>query len=399
MGLKQLVDELPDELLVRLYLPYGGVPYRPKELLAVWLFSLMEGERSTRKLQERIRWDLRYRFLAGGQRPDDRTLGRFLLRMEPALAELFGLIVSKLIDKGLVSRRCLALDGTKVPGNVSQFKTVVAGAIGQSDPDVRLMGKGGKWTIGYNAQALVDMDSGYVAGARVLNAENDLNAMKPVAAALESQRSELPECIVADSGYDSSRNLQELADRSIECYIAPKKDPKNGWFVDDSGQIRCPAGHSPERSYMYRNRHGTLIRQLKVTQCAQCEHRARCACAHTLSFIHPVDCDPLLRLRNVQRARSEVGKTLLSKRKIVERTFSHIKWNLGFRRFHLRGLEKANLEFRMICIAYNLKRYLAAVLCMICRIWGQPTLKKSHMTSKLHQHLNPRAAQIIQTTP
>ena len=365
VGLKRIVDELPDEVLVRLYLPYGGVPYRPKELLAVWLFSLMQGERSTRRLQERIRWDLRYRYLAGNQRPDDRTLGRFLLRMEPALAEVFAFIVDKLVEAGLASRRCLAVDGTKIPGNISQFKTVVKEAIGQSDPDARLMGKGRNWVVGYNAQIAVDPESGYIAGSTVLDAKNDLVAMAPVVEAIEKQSGELPNEITADSGYDSSRNLQDLAGRGIESCVAPKKDPERSWTVDDSGQFRCPAGHCPSSSWTYRNRHGTLVRRLRIAQCPNCEHRSRCASAQTQSFVYPIDCDPLLRLQNYKRARSETGKALLGKRKTVERTFGHVKWNLGFRRFHLRGLEKARLEFGMICLAYNVKRYLGtAVQCV-----------------------------------
>jgi transposase len=360
VGLKRIVDELPDEVLVRLYLPYGGVPYRPKELLAVWLFSLMQGERSTRRLQERIRWDLRYRYLAGNQLPDDRTLGRFLLRMEPALAEVFAFILDKLVEAGLASRRCLAVDGTKIPGNVSQLKTVVKEAIGQSDPDARLMGKGRNWVVGYNAQIAVDTESGYVAGSTVLDAKNDSVAMGQVVEAVQNQSGELPEQIAADSGYDSSRNLQDLADRGIQSCVAPKKDSEVGWSMDESGKLRCPAGHCPAGSSTYRNRHGTLIRRLRIAQCPNCELRARCASAQTQSFIYPADCDPRLRLRNRRRARSDTGKALLGKRKTVERTFGHVKWNLGFTRFHLRGLQKARLEFGMTCLAYNLKRYLAA---------------------------------------
>ena len=65
------------------------------------------------------------------------------------------------------------------------------------------------------------------------------------------------------------------------------------------------------------------------------------------------------------RISTEVAALLLGKHKTVERTFGHVKWNLGFRRFHLRGLEKARLEFGMICLAYNVKRYLGtAVQCV-----------------------------------
>ena len=40
----------------------------------------------------------------------------------------------------------------------------------------------------------------------------------------------------------------------------------------------------------------------------------------------------------------------------VEPVFGIIKSVLGFRRFLLRGVEKVNLEWTLVCAAYNLKR-------------------------------------------
>jgi hypothetical protein len=40
----------------------------------------------------------------------------------------------------------------------------------------------------------------------------------------------------------------------------------------------------------------------------------------------------------------------------VEPAFGIIKGVLGFRRFSLRGLEKASLEWTLVSLAYNFKR-------------------------------------------
>lgn len=51
------------------------------------------------------------------------------------------------------------------------------------------------------------------------------------------------------------------------------------------------------------------------------------------------------------------GKARYGLRKqTVEPVFSIIKETLGFRRFRLRGLAKANLEWTLVMLAYNLKR-------------------------------------------
>jgi hypothetical protein len=41
---------------------------------------------------------------------------------------------------------------------------------------------------------------------------------------------------------------------------------------------------------------------------------------------------------------------------LVEPVFGNIKFNLGFNRFCLRGLEKVRIEFLLMCIAHNLKK-------------------------------------------
>ena len=39
-----------------------------------------------------------------------------------------------------------------------------------------------------------------------------------------------------------------------------------------------------------------------------------------------------------------------------EGIFGQIKWNIGFKRFLLRGLEKVDLEWGLLCFALNIKR-------------------------------------------
>lgn len=44
------------------------------------------------------------------------------------------------------------------------------------------------------------------------------------------------------------------------------------------------------------------------------------------------------------------------RKQTVEPVFGTIKETLGFRHFHLRGLEKAGLEWDIVTLAYNFKR-------------------------------------------
>ena len=40
----------------------------------------------------------------------------------------------------------------------------------------------------------------------------------------------------------------------------------------------------------------------------------------------------------------------------IESCFGDIKHNMGFRRFHLRGIEKVKTEFTLIAMAHNLRK-------------------------------------------
>ena len=54
---------------------------------------------------------------------------------------------------------------------------------------------------------------------------------------------------------------------------------------------------------------------------------------------------------------SDTGKALRKKRSVeVETALGHIKHNMRFRCFHLRGLEKVSTEWGLVCLAHNMRK-------------------------------------------
>src|ERR1035438_5894420 len=51
----------------------GEQPYHPRLMIKVWLYAFVLKVKSTRKLEQRVREDLGFRFLAGGSAPDHKT--------------------------------------------------------------------------------------------------------------------------------------------------------------------------------------------------------------------------------------------------------------------------------------------------------------------------------------
>lgn len=55
---------------------------------------------------------------------------------------------------------------------------------------------------------------------------------------------------------------------------------------------------------------------------------------------------------------SEFGKELKKQRSIqVEGAFGVIKEDMGFTRFRRRGMKGVTMEFLLVCLGYNLKKY------------------------------------------
>ena len=59
-----------------------------------------------------------------------------------------------------------------------------------------------------------------------------------------------------------------------------------------------------------------------------------------------------------QNLSTEQGKELKKQRSIqVEGAFGVIKQDMKFTRFRRRGLQNAKMEFLIVCLGYNLKKY------------------------------------------
>ncbi len=121
-----LVDEHLD--LSAFYAAYeegrGAPPFDPRLMVRVLLFGYTTGVRSSRKLEAAC-WDsVAFRWLAGGQAPDYRSIARFRKRHLSALGHLFVQALALCQAAGMVSLGRGALDGTKVRASASRRKAM-----------------------------------------------------------------------------------------------------------------------------------------------------------------------------------------------------------------------------------------------------------------------------------
>jgi transposase len=102
----------------------GGAPsYPPKIMLKVLLLAYSEGIRSSRRIEQALKTDLRFMYLSEMHCPDYRTILRFRGSHEQALRGVFVEVVQLCQALGLVLMRHVSVDGTKIQANVSGRET------------------------------------------------------------------------------------------------------------------------------------------------------------------------------------------------------------------------------------------------------------------------------------
>jgi len=368
--LKGLVEHAVGPTLRELYEDHGGVPYDPVSLLSVEMYGLMLGIRSSRQLEELCRFDARFWFLTGSLKPDHMTLCRFRRRLAEHLPELFARVLDVAREEGLLGMKVVVVDGTKIAGNVSQWKKVLKQAEDADsdllDTDARPMFTKHHGTLkGYNAQVAVDQAHRLIVGQTVSNENNDMGQMPAVLDSVQECAGELCEKAVADAGYDSAETHRELEERGVEGYIV-QRESATFWKLDDEDRPVCPAGHVARLSGPFKLK-GRVWQRNRILKCRTCPLKTACGVRGRHKSINsPVGVSPAARIRNAHRVSSPENQGLMRTRApTVETVFAQIKGNRKFGKFRCKGLPLVKMEFGLECLAYNLERVLGSLLRLI----------------------------------
>src|SRR3970040_1116275 len=108
------------------YVEEGRPAYHPALLLKVWLYAYALGVTSSRRLEQRVREDLAFRYLAGGATPDFWTLNQFRTRHARALHDLFAQVVELARSLGMGRLGHGAVDSTRIAANASRDRVETA---------------------------------------------------------------------------------------------------------------------------------------------------------------------------------------------------------------------------------------------------------------------------------
>ena len=115
----EVVEELDLSRFEQAYVEEGPPAYAPALMVKVWLYAYALQATSSRRLEQRIREDLAFRYLAGGATPDHWTLNAFRTRHRRAINDLFLQVVEVARGLGMGRLGHVAIDSTRVRANAS----------------------------------------------------------------------------------------------------------------------------------------------------------------------------------------------------------------------------------------------------------------------------------------
>lgn len=411
-----IVSQLDLSSLRSAYAGRGSLPYDPAMLLSLILYGYATGVFSSRKLEQATYDSVAFRYLTGNRHPDHDTISAFRKRFSSELQGLFLQVLSIAYEMGVLKLGSVSLDGTKVKANASKHQalswqhackleeqlkkeieqlwqlaeeadqstipdgmsiphelerreerlaTIVEAKqkiearaaeryaeeqqvyekklaerknkeqqsgkkskgkppkppesgprakdqVNLTDAESRIMPKsGGGFEQGFNAQACVDIDTLLILAAHATQQANDKQQIKPALEELKQLPVELGTTgkLIADSGYFSQANVEACEADGIEPYIAYCREAHNQHLED-------------------RYREPKRIQD---------------------------DADSVSKMKH--RMKTRTGKEVYAKRKCtVEPVFGIIKSVLGYSQFMRRGLENAIAEWKLVSLAWNLKR-------------------------------------------
>jgi transposase len=261
----------------------------------------------------------------------------------------------------------------KIEKEIEKAESVISA----TDPESRFMPNNKKVIeYSYNPQITADSSCGIIISNDVCSEIRDINQLQPQIKQVEEIIGTLPEGtkVSADNGYSSSKNLKFLKEKGIDGYIPDEKrasrlkskvrpgkpfSKENFDYNPIDDCFICPNDHKLTFRFEYvditKNRN---VRIYKGTCCKQCPDSKICA-------KNSRDGKVIKNYEGMEVERREMADKMLSKegaliyetrKKVTECIFGHIKRNLGFREFLLRGIKGVKIEFNLACIATNLRR-------------------------------------------
>jgi len=243
--------------------------------------------------------------------------------------------------------------------------------------------KNGQLKPAYNVQ--IATEEQFITNLGIYQRAGDTATLPSFLEDFEQSYNKQSEIIVADAGYGSEQNYQVMEDKHIEAYVKYNyfhKEQKRAWkknsfavqnlfYNQGKDFFICPMGQKLINIGTKRIKSDlgyiSSVTRYQAQNCTGCLLRGLCHKAKTNRIIEVN--------YKLQRYKKKARERLLSEQGIYHRgkrciepeaVFAQIKHNSQFNRFRLRGLEKVNIEFTLVAIAHNLRKWAKKADSLVC---------------------------------
>ncbi len=239
--------------------------------------------------------------------------------------------------------------------------------------------KNGQLKAGYNVQ--IATEGQYTLAYDLFPNPTDTRTLIPFLDKIEKDFFELPKYIVADAGYGSEQNYEDVITNrqrvpliTYNSYRQEKKKKfkdnafhSSNWpYDEESDSFICPNDKKLTFQYVSnRTDKNGFERTFKIYECEDCSAcplRSQCTKAkegNHRKIQYNVKWEQQKEYIRQKLSEEEMGE-IYGKRKIdVEPVFGFLKANLGFIRMSVRGKEKVENELGFALMAVNLRKYTA----------------------------------------
>jgi hypothetical protein len=238
-----------------------------------------------------------------------------------------------------------------------------------TEPDAPIMKtKKGNYDTAYNTQVACT-ENQIITYASVVSQGNDKTQLIPAIKGVKKNTKTEIEAILADADYGNYDSFEFMDKENIKGYVPYRqmntdfnKQPFHSVHFDynsQSDEYTCPVGAVLTFKKERKNKERTY-RLYQTDACKNCPVKHLCITAkkQTKRTINR-EVREHLREQMKQRLHSDEGKKMyLHRMHPVEAIFGHLKYNLGYTHFLLRGLKKVNAEFTLMCLTYNLRKLI-----------------------------------------
>lgn len=131
------LDQLDLTSIMEQYRGGGASRYSPLMLLKVLVYGYLNNVCSARRIAKSVRENIYFRWIAGCQSPDFRTINSFRKdKLSPVINEIFVEVVKLLHEQGYIQLDTLYVDGTKIESRANRYTFVWRKAVNKYDKNL-----------------------------------------------------------------------------------------------------------------------------------------------------------------------------------------------------------------------------------------------------------------------